>query len=112
MFCSQNVIVLDLLDSVSRATRGAGVCRQSANVNSGFSKNAAWIQVKFYRKLPINYPQMTFFPPFPFFKFLRIFFFSLTRYPMGAKFQNATAPTIRSKPTLTPIRWSWENKKL
>ncbi len=33
---------------------GAGV-RRPSSVNSGFSETAAWIQTKFYGKLPIHY---------------------------------------------------------
>ena len=61
---------------------GTGVRHPSVrlSVNSSFSETAAWIQAKFYGKLPIHHISRQFF------LFFQIFFsFLLTWDPMGAK---------------------------
>ncbi len=64
---------------------GAGV---RPSVNSGFLETAAWIQTKFYGKLPIHHISRRFFIFFQKFKFSNYHefdSFSLTWDPVGAK---------------------------
>ncbi len=85
----QNFGFLALLDFVSRATVMAQASVRPS-VNSSFSETAAWIQAKFYGKLPIHHisrPIFVCFFKIFIFKIFMIFFFIFINIwdPMGAK---------------------------
>ncbi len=75
-----------MLDSVSRAAVvvQASVVRRTS-IYSSFSEIAAWIQAKYFGKVPIRHISRLFFSIFFIFKVVRIFSFWLTWDPMGAK---------------------------
>ncbi len=65
------ITFLALLDFVSRATVMAQASVVHPSVNSSFSETAAWVQTKFYGKLPIHHISR------PFFSFFKIFNFQI-----------------------------------